>query len=129
MKLILCKHFNPATGPVLGWKLLWLTTRGENWTEESMSTLLLLGNVFQRFCSFLTDRSHKGLLGDVCLTSWPSVSHKVMDHIFDIYMKPLGDTVMIFGLQCHQYIDNTQLSFFLSFFPLEPKRVVETLNC
>ena len=45
--------------------------------------------------------------------------------LFNIYMKLLGEVLQSFGVQCHQYEDDTQL--FLSF-PPNSREDVLTLN-
>ena len=51
------------------------------------------------------------LLGPVDSPVWGSAGVGFVPHAVNMYMKPLGAVIRSFGVRCHQYADDTQLSF------------------
>uniref|UniRef100_A0A803TPZ2 Reverse transcriptase domain-containing protein n=1 Tax=Anolis carolinensis TaxID=28377 RepID=A0A803TPZ2_ANOCA len=88
------------------------------------------GTVLQWLQSFLEDRTQKVLIWDSCSTPQPSSCEVPQGSVlspllFNNYMKPLGEIIQSFGVQCHLYADDVQL--YHSFFSAS-KEAVQILN-
>ncbi|XP_061484291.1 cilia- and flagella-associated protein 95 isoform X2 [Rhineura floridana] len=88
------------------------------------------GIVLWWFRSYLSDRHQRVALGDEVSDPWPlscgvPQGSILSPMLFNIYVKPLGAIIRRFGLQCHQYADDTQL--YLSF-KSSPELAVDTIS-
>ena len=77
------------------------------------SILLHWGTALRRLQSYLTDRTqfvlHEGSESKHCKLRFGVPQGSVLGPFFAIYMLPLGDVILSFGISFHCYANDTQL--------------------